>query len=141
MAYVTVGLISQGYDPPETWPETLKCVTYADDGTAICPEGVTPEEIAKREADILARNLKNSAIETGLPDEDQDKFDGYTTALVIGITKAWSYEATLSEDALLDIPKTSLDALAVFCRKVFDNVELDLSPSPNQGALASDSTV
>ena len=117
MMNVSVGLLEKGYSPPESWPDDL------------------PQE------EIESRNLKNLGISTDVSDADQDAMDSYTTALVLGITKSWSYETPITEDSLLDLKKPVLDFLAVECGKVFDDTTLDLSPAPNPEALASDSTV
>jgi hypothetical protein len=113
--HVSAKLIENGYDVPSQ----------------------RPKDLSKQELEV--RDLKNLKLTTGLSDEDQDIFNDYQLALILGLTKDWSYAVELTTDAVLDLPKTVFESLAKFCQDEYKGTDVDTGPDPNSTARGADS--
>ena len=113
-----------GYDDPSGWADLDK-------------NAPDYEEVKKSREQRIYKNLE---ITGNLSKEEQAVLDDYETALVLALTKSWSYEKELNEESLLDLPREVLDALTVACRNEYEgtkvSVESDTDPKAPTENLA-----
>ncbi len=62
-------------------------------------------------------------------------------ALVLALVNAWSYEAPVTADSLLDLPCKALDALRAACFAHRDALTPDFGPTPDPASPTEPSSV
>ncbi len=93
--------------------------------------GYEPDVDKLPEAEREAASLSNVELVTGLCDADQDTMNDYQTKLILALTTSWSFDAQITEDSVLDLPRATFEALAKACQDELEGTSLDTDPDPN----------
>ena len=115
---LTAKWLSMGYDDPSGWADLDK-------------NAPDYEEVKKSREQRIYKNLE---ITGNLSKEEQAVLDDYETALVLALTKSWSYEKELNEESLLDLPREVLDTLTVACRNEYEGTKVSVESDPDPKA-------